>query len=240
MSDTTSPSPSPSEEAITVSLFDPMPHRYVFVPDSDNNKYLMAECRLRTRAIGRPVYVVHDGRDVAIGLRVPHYVVEPVLFELAAREEEDQEEEQRKKEEIKSKSQEGVERCEVLPEIGRSPETNSTDSIQGTELGKDEIEALGSCQNLDLNTAYDPDPYVVDMALGMEVWPRTAFLRCQTSWEWVLSKGYLNRAKDEVEVRCENYADASIADSDIKRDGNERGEGQCDEEFFDLDCIDSW
>lgn len=63
-----------------VNIFDPMPHRYMFVPD--RNRHLMEKCRERTHAIGRPVYVVHGERGGPIGLRVPHYVVEPVVWEM--------------------------------------------------------------------------------------------------------------------------------------------------------------
>ncbi|KAI3328804.1 hypothetical protein F4824DRAFT_386863 [Ustulina deusta] len=61
-----------------VGIFDPLPHRYLFVPGTGA---LAAQCRARTHAIGRPVYVVHDSAGAVAGLRVPHYVVEAVIFE---------------------------------------------------------------------------------------------------------------------------------------------------------------
>ncbi|KAI3325208.1 hypothetical protein HD806DRAFT_553301 [Xylariaceae sp. AK1471] len=60
-----------------VNLMDPMPHRYIFVPSG--NAYITANCRKRTRAEGRKVYVVQDSKKQKMGLRVPHYVYEAVL-----------------------------------------------------------------------------------------------------------------------------------------------------------------
>ncbi|KAI0117895.1 hypothetical protein GGR51DRAFT_500491 [Nemania sp. FL0031] len=72
-----------------VSIFDPMPHRYMFVPD--RNLHTVTACRERTHAIGRPVYIVHGERGEFMGLRVPHYVLEPVLWEQTVKEEEEKE-----------------------------------------------------------------------------------------------------------------------------------------------------
>lgn len=69
--------PPPTE--VLVSVFDPLPHRYTFVP----NRNIMPECRARAHAIGRPVYVVRDSRGETVGLRVPRYVLESILWEEA-------------------------------------------------------------------------------------------------------------------------------------------------------------
>ncbi|KAI1824116.1 hypothetical protein F4861DRAFT_548905 [Xylaria intraflava] len=64
-----------------VSLFEPMPHRYIFLPGQDTR--IMTACRERARAAGRPVYAVLDARGEFIGVRVPHYILDPVIAEEA-------------------------------------------------------------------------------------------------------------------------------------------------------------
>ncbi|KAI0404005.1 hypothetical protein F4802DRAFT_598620 [Xylaria palmicola] len=80
MSATTAPT---RPDAEVVSIFDPVPHRYILVPGTDSQ--LVTECRARTRAIGRAVYVVEDARGEVIGFRVPHYVLESVIIEESLR-----------------------------------------------------------------------------------------------------------------------------------------------------------
>ncbi|KAI1437438.1 hypothetical protein GGR50DRAFT_699966 [Xylaria sp. CBS 124048] len=67
----------------TVTLLSPMPHRYIFIPSSSRPSCarLLATCRARTRAAGRPVYRVVDGQGEFVGLRAPHYVLEGILQE---------------------------------------------------------------------------------------------------------------------------------------------------------------
>ncbi|KAI2643546.1 hypothetical protein GGS21DRAFT_22433 [Xylaria nigripes] len=66
-------------DCVTVGLLEPMPHRYIFLPA--RNERLLATCRARTRAIGRTVYSVLDAGGEFVGLRVPHYILEPVIAE---------------------------------------------------------------------------------------------------------------------------------------------------------------
>ncbi|KAI1342302.1 hypothetical protein F5Y15DRAFT_413560 [Xylariaceae sp. FL0016] len=53
----------------TVSHGAPMPKGYTFVPKG--NAYRTSTCRRLTHAAGRPLYVVHNARRQAIGIRVP-------------------------------------------------------------------------------------------------------------------------------------------------------------------------
>ncbi|KAI1299475.1 hypothetical protein F5Y03DRAFT_250781 [Xylaria venustula] len=72
----------------TVGLFDEMPHRYMFVPGTGE---FTARCREKALAIGRPVYVVLDSAGEIAGVRVPHYVVDSLIFEESMQEESEEE-----------------------------------------------------------------------------------------------------------------------------------------------------
>ncbi|KAI0977625.1 hypothetical protein F4678DRAFT_413602 [Xylaria arbuscula] len=67
-----------------VGLFDDMPHRYMFVPGTGD---FTARCREKAHAIGRAVYVVLDSAGEIAGVRVPHYVVDSLIFEESMQEE---------------------------------------------------------------------------------------------------------------------------------------------------------
>ncbi|KAF2970776.1 hypothetical protein GQX73_g2760 [Xylaria multiplex] len=69
----------PTGENGLVGLFDPIPHRYMFLPGVDSA--LASRCAIATQAAGHPVYVVVDSTGRAMGLRVPHYILEPFLRE---------------------------------------------------------------------------------------------------------------------------------------------------------------
>ncbi|KAI0532588.1 hypothetical protein GGR58DRAFT_161756 [Xylaria digitata] len=68
-----------TDENRLVGLFDPIPHRYMFLPGTDS--LLASRCARATQAAGYPVYVVMDSVGKAMGLRVPHYILEPFLRE---------------------------------------------------------------------------------------------------------------------------------------------------------------
>ncbi|KAI1171904.1 hypothetical protein F4777DRAFT_582456 [Nemania sp. FL0916] len=82
------PLPSPPYEV--VSIFSPMPHRYMLLPLSPdhnhNNAQIIRACRSRTHAIGRPVYIVRGSSGNIMGIRVPHYVLEGVLWDMEKKE----------------------------------------------------------------------------------------------------------------------------------------------------------
>ncbi len=67
---------TPSEEP-QVRFFSPMPAGYVFVPKGD--VYITSNCRKRTHAAGRAVYVVIDKNKKPLGLRCPGPIYEGVL-----------------------------------------------------------------------------------------------------------------------------------------------------------------
>lgn len=69
-------STTPSEEP-QVRFFSPMPPGYVFVPKGD--VYITSNCRKRTHAAGRAVYVVIDKNKKPLGLRCPGPIYDAVL-----------------------------------------------------------------------------------------------------------------------------------------------------------------
>ncbi len=73
---TTTTTTTHSEEP-QVRFFSPMPAGYVFVPKGD--VYITSNCRKRTHAAGRAVYVVIDKHKKPLGLRCPGPIYEGVL-----------------------------------------------------------------------------------------------------------------------------------------------------------------
>ncbi|XXG99685.1 peptide transporter ptr2 [Hypoxylon texense] len=60
-----------------VSIYTPLPRRYIFVPKG--NAYITGNCRKKTRGEGRKVYVVHNSKHQPMGIRVPYAIYESVL-----------------------------------------------------------------------------------------------------------------------------------------------------------------
>lgn len=55
----------------------------------------MSECRARAHALGRPVYVVCDSEGDAIGVRVPRYVLQSIIWQEAVENENEETEKER-------------------------------------------------------------------------------------------------------------------------------------------------
>ncbi|KAI0378544.1 hypothetical protein F5Y04DRAFT_290958 [Hypomontagnella monticulosa] len=66
-----------TSKELVVSINDPMPHRYIFVPSG--NRYITMQCRKRAAAENHPVYIVMDSKDQRVGTRVPTAVYEKVI-----------------------------------------------------------------------------------------------------------------------------------------------------------------
>lgn len=64
----------PTETSVPATT--PLPPGYRFVPKGD--VYITKNCRLRTLAANRPLYIVHDARDRRIGLRCPSSIAAAV------------------------------------------------------------------------------------------------------------------------------------------------------------------
>lgn len=65
---------SPTETSVPATT--PLPPGYRFIPKGD--VYITKNCRLRTLAANRPLYIVHDARDRRIGLRCPSSIAAAV------------------------------------------------------------------------------------------------------------------------------------------------------------------
>lgn len=64
----------PTETSVPATT--PLPPGYRFIPKGD--VYITKNCRLRTLAANRPLYIVHDARDRRIGLRCPSSIAAAV------------------------------------------------------------------------------------------------------------------------------------------------------------------
>ncbi|KAK0738275.1 hypothetical protein B0T18DRAFT_474535 [Schizothecium vesticola] len=64
----------PTETSVPATT--PLPPGYCFIPKGD--VYITKNCRLRTLAANRPLYIVHDARDRRIGLRCPSSIAAAV------------------------------------------------------------------------------------------------------------------------------------------------------------------
>ncbi|KAI1126913.1 hypothetical protein F5Y10DRAFT_202499 [Nemania abortiva] len=211
--------PPPVEE--NVNIFDPMPHRYMFVPD--RNKHTIAACRERTHAIGRPVYLVHDSHGGFMGLRVPHYVVDRVVWEMAVKEEEEKE----RLEKEKMRAERGKEGLDTDVE---SASDSGLDSNMEVDVPVDPNLDLGI--NPDLGIFTEEDLEIIFQTIGKRPEP----LPAPGELDWIVDD-------DELEYSDEGYGSGSDSDAgsdsdctmvDDDEDEDEYGEYE-DDEILDLD-----